>query len=348
MVRRLTWEGRPGQSTTGEVAKRLLGHCLAVQVHLLQDWECKSEYSRTLSVALLGWQPWMSRLPGCCFVEESCEALLSRMAHRNRTHQHLSGFQSALELFVSMPPSSDQPKEQKANVRRDLVHLMEARLLGLITNPQHQHFARTQSVREAVWDDSFPVDFSLPGPPTSVTSQQLLPVLRNALVSLGARGDVPPLLQSTVDQLLPVVTDGEEVSRRHMAYRTLGVWSRERAARRRQAASQRGVAAAVVEATDRATSSTHTQDTRVHECPVPVVAPSAPQPTQDVSSQEDPSLSQASGSLYEPPASDEAVSEGYQSFGDTDSLGSVGGLVEEPDLGHPGLGDEAYFEELCS
>ena len=228
MVRRLTWEGRPGQSTTGEVAKRLLGHCLAVQVSLQGDWEGKSEYSRTLSLALLSWQPWMSRLPGCCFVEESCEALLSRQAQRSRTHQHLTGFQGALELFVTLPPPSDKSKDQKANVRRDLVLIMEARLRGLIANPSRQHYARTQSVREAIWEAAFPSPFSPPGPPISVTSQQLVLVMRNALVSLGARGDVGSGLQQAITDLLPLVTDDQEVARRQMAFRTLGAWSRER------------------------------------------------------------------------------------------------------------------------
>ena len=48
--------------------------------------------------------------------------------------------------------------------------------------------------------------------------------------------------------------------------------------------------------------------------------------------EEDVPVSQAApseeGSLYEPPPTDEEVSAGYQSFGDTDSLGSLGDLEE--------------------
>ena len=42
------------------------------------------------------------------------------------------------------------------------------------------------------------------------------------------------------------------------------------------------------------------------------------------------SQSSHGGSVYMPPGS-EALSDGYQSFGDTDSLGSQGQLVEDDD-----------------
>ena len=55
-------------------------------------------------MALLMWQPWMSELPGCCFAEEACEAMLSRMASRYKKNSHLSQFQDVLWLFMSLPP----------------------------------------------------------------------------------------------------------------------------------------------------------------------------------------------------------------------------------------------------
>jgi hypothetical protein len=45
------------------------------------------------------------------------------------------------------------------------------------------------------------------------------------------------------------------------------------------------------------------------------------------------------GSLYFPPEDDDQFSQGYQSFGDTDSLGTVGELVE---------GEAADWNELDS
>jgi len=72
-VRQLNWDGGVDGTTRGDVAKRVMERCLALQVHLMGDWECKLEYSRSLSMALLGWTSWHSQLPGCCFAEEFCE-----------------------------------------------------------------------------------------------------------------------------------------------------------------------------------------------------------------------------------------------------------------------------------
>ena len=79
-VRECTWNGRPEGRVRGDTARVVLEHSLLIQVHLLQDWSARTEYVRTISCALAYWQPWFSRLPGCVFVEESGEALLSRLA----------------------------------------------------------------------------------------------------------------------------------------------------------------------------------------------------------------------------------------------------------------------------
>ena len=52
-VRQLTWEGGVNGTVKGDVARRVLLRSLALQVHLLDDWECRAEYTRTLSVALM-------------------------------------------------------------------------------------------------------------------------------------------------------------------------------------------------------------------------------------------------------------------------------------------------------
>ena len=52
------------------------------------------------------------------------------------------------------------------------------------------------------------------------------------------------------------------------------------------------------------------------------------------------------GSLYEPPPTDEAASAGYESFGDTDSLGSAGELLGDRDGQWGTLEDEGLFDYL--
>ena len=49
------------------------------------------------------------------------------------------------------------------------------------------------------------------------------------------------------------------------------------------------------------------------------------------------------GSLCEPPATDEAASAGYESFGDPDSLGSAGVLLGDRDGRWGNLEDEGLF-----
>ena len=59
-VRECTWNGRPEGAVRGDTARTVLEHCLLIQVHLQRDWQARTEYVRTLALALLCWQPWMS------------------------------------------------------------------------------------------------------------------------------------------------------------------------------------------------------------------------------------------------------------------------------------------------
>ena len=74
LVRSCCWEGR--QQGSGAMAFSTIGQCLLLLVQLLGVKAAKNEYVRTLSIAILFWQPWHSILQGVCFVEEACEAML--------------------------------------------------------------------------------------------------------------------------------------------------------------------------------------------------------------------------------------------------------------------------------
>ena len=73
-VRECTWNGRTQNS--GSKAKDVLVMCFLLLVKLLGERAVRTEYVRTLAIALLSWTPWMDTLPACCFNEESCEAML--------------------------------------------------------------------------------------------------------------------------------------------------------------------------------------------------------------------------------------------------------------------------------
>ena len=95
-------------------------------LHLLKDADYKNEYVRTLSVALVTWQPWMSRIPAVCFVEEGYEALLSRMGHRCDVYRTLHGFDNTLDLFLTPPPPKRGLKATRGMLKQGLVNLHSA------------------------------------------------------------------------------------------------------------------------------------------------------------------------------------------------------------------------------
>ena len=101
-VRECAWEGRPGGTATGAIARRVLQHAILLQCQLRRAWDARDEYCRTMSVALLLWQPWMTALPGCCFVEEAGEALLSRVASRVKSNTGVKTFSGAYQLFLTL------------------------------------------------------------------------------------------------------------------------------------------------------------------------------------------------------------------------------------------------------
>ena len=90
-VRQCHWEGRPGGTVTGRNARAIICECLLLQAHLSHDWDARSEYSRTMAVALATWHPWLLDRPGCMFVEEAGEALLSRFMGRYASTRRQAG-----------------------------------------------------------------------------------------------------------------------------------------------------------------------------------------------------------------------------------------------------------------
>ena len=206
-VRELTWEGGVGGTVKGDVARRILQRSLGLQVHLLQDWECRAEYTRTLSVALLQWQPWMSALPGCCFVEESCEALLSRMVGRCRANTNLTSFEDVLQLFVTLPLPGAEPRGTTGCVRQPLIQLFRSRLQRILDDADSQPFAEVLSAREARWLAAPPATLALPQEPGDLTDGRTLhTALQGALVSLTTAAPVSDDVRAFVDANIPLVT----------------------------------------------------------------------------------------------------------------------------------------------
>ena len=322
-VRRLYWDGRPGGTVTGSVARAVLHHCLFLHVTVQQDWEARSEYTRTLAVALLNWQPYFTALPGCCFVEEACEALLSRMVNRRRSHNNIVSFDGLFQLFVSLPSTHSRARATGGALRQPMVQVIHSRLLRMINNLDTLPFARLKSVKEARWEPSLPVSSGMPPRPAEVSDEQMQRVLQGALVSLSQGAGPSTDLSALLNQHIPSTTPDHRVAEEavHSQVRT---WARDRS--QRMAAARRQLGSQPPSARDQATSSAPS-----------VPQPHAPQAGADAldiwepgpDSDLPPSPRGSDGqSLYMPPPSRGALSDGYESSSQSsDGLGSLGDLV---------------------
>ena len=326
--------------------------CLVVHVHLLQDWECKAEYTRTLSVALLCWQPMYSSLPGCCFVEESCEAMLSRMVGRCRANHQLSSYEDVLRLFVTLPPPGPNPQATRGTLQQSLVYLFTQRVQRILANPQVQPFAAVQSAREAVWEQQCPAGFQFPAPIQQAVDTDLIEqVLRGAMVSLTGRGVVTDELRAVAYATVKSVTVQREKASRQGALDRVGGWGRERRQRAARPSGDSGrVAGNVIDQTAVLGMTFHPELPTAGglqqpgELSVVTVAENSPGAAVGVAVSS-PTTSEL-GSLFEPPPTDEAASAGYETFGDTDSLGSAGELLGDRDGQWGTLEDEGLFDYL--
>ena len=91
LVIEASWNGRTAGG--GKQVFPMLGQKLQLLVQLLGVGSVsRDSYVRTISCALLTWQPWFDELPGVSFVEESCEAMLSRFGHRLEVNLHVKTF----------------------------------------------------------------------------------------------------------------------------------------------------------------------------------------------------------------------------------------------------------------
>ena len=165
MVRQCYWEGRPGGTVTGRTAYSVLVGCLLLQTHLLDDWDGRTEYVRTMAVAVATWHPWLMDRPGCIFVEEAGEALLSRFMGRVRDHPKQSSFEGAHRLFITLEKASPVATETRGSIRAQLVELMQERVVALIHSTERLLFPQIANTSTGLgtWVVEFPGFFRVSG-----------------------------------------------------------------------------------------------------------------------------------------------------------------------------------------
>ena len=100
LVRDCNWAGRdPG---SGKNALAVQEACLLVMLSLVGDqWE-NVEYIKTLVAALVTWQCWHSRTPGCIHSEEYGEAMLSRLCAQCQVWTTITSLSGTSEIFVTL------------------------------------------------------------------------------------------------------------------------------------------------------------------------------------------------------------------------------------------------------
>ena len=191
LVRCCTWEGREPRSS-GKV-REALEEVLLLLVHMLKDTCAKNEYVRTVAVTLLTWQRWNSQLPSCCYMEESCEALLSRMGHRCSAHRHVSGFSATFDLFMTLPPPSRQLKATRGILKDDLISTFAARMRYIVNSGGSLPCAEAVGPKQmhSVVSDVFKEDVEFPEAlPKTISAAILEEVLRRALLCMSGRGRI--------------------------------------------------------------------------------------------------------------------------------------------------------------
>lgn len=230
-VRTCAWEGRADGTVKGIVAKGVLQHCFLTQLHLLQDWTCKAEYTKTMACALLAWKPDYSRMPGCLFVEESCEAMLSRLASRVRAHPHLSSFRQTLDLFLTLPRARSVARGTRGGIRLGLVTTLVDRMRVPVQRAGDVPFARLKSARVAEWERTFPDGFHFPDViPAAFPRESLAGVFKYAVVHMTGSRQLNAEVMQWMEASLP--RRGHEDCLKHeSALNAVGVWRKERRVR---------------------------------------------------------------------------------------------------------------------
>ena len=205
-VRSCTWEGRNANS--GVWAKDVMEEVLILLVHLLQDTECKNEYVRTLSVALATWQPWMSKIPAVCFMEESCEAMLSRMGHRCDVYRTLHGFDHTYNLFLTLPPPSRAPKSTRGMLKDGLVQVFTARMRKIVFHDGQFPFSPVVGARDmhSILVSEYPSAFEFPSlMQASASFNDYEHVLQCAIRCLMGKGKVSEKVSAFMDEHMNLV-----------------------------------------------------------------------------------------------------------------------------------------------
>jgi hypothetical protein len=162
MVRRCYWECREPYS--GHIARQLLLCAYNVLLQLHHGRERRSEYLRSMSIALTSWTAWHDSLPACAFVEECNEALLSRLSHVCTRNPSAATADEVNDLFVLLRVNSGRLHDASEQlVRQSLVDTVDRNLRWLSqTDPNLLTFVPWTSAKTCRGAGQWDVAYSFP------------------------------------------------------------------------------------------------------------------------------------------------------------------------------------------
>ena len=120
------------------------------------------KYVRTIATALATWSTWLDTSPGQLHVEESCEALLSKVVRTMRSHPGACTHQHYADLFTSLGvPKTKQehcttvPQHVLNRVRERLALLCTTQMVPplAVWTPRTPHRVPVRSLPARVLDD---------------------------------------------------------------------------------------------------------------------------------------------------------------------------------------------------
>ena len=89
---------------TGHVARESLLACMVLLFRLGEGAPHKQEYFGAMAGALMQWTAWNDNLPSCLYVEEACEAALSRLGASCKMRPQAVTVEQGSDLYILLDP----------------------------------------------------------------------------------------------------------------------------------------------------------------------------------------------------------------------------------------------------
>ena len=235
MTRRCFWEGRaPG---TGHWARETLELCLLVLRTLEEPTGKVSEYSRSIAAALLSWTSWHDGLPACVFVEESCEANLSRLHTACQRNSWAMTAEQVCDLYINIgPPQTESKSASQQMVSRSLQQQVNEHLAALRTGPYTQvTWCPWKAEKHCIAQESWPARVPSVRPLGAIDTDSVRHLLHRSLRTLIIPRDQSQTLTQALTAFAPP-RPSHDIRAQRTAMETIKAWALPTRARRASSA----------------------------------------------------------------------------------------------------------------